>query len=217
MTFSLIDTDPGIDDAMAIVYALSDPQIELVGLTTVFGNVPVATATQNALNLLALTGHAVPVAQGAAAPRTQPVKPHPDFVHGTGGFGEVQLPREPSTAHAADAADFIIQALRMSPGEITLIPVGPLTNLAEALDRAPEIAGLARDVVIMGGALACPGNVSPVAEANIWNDPHAADVVFAADWPMRMIGLDVTEQVRCSPQDFAHLAEARPVTGGFLA
>ncbi|MEM7507199.1 MAG: nucleoside hydrolase [Pseudomonadota bacterium] len=213
----LIDTDPGIDDAMAILYALSDPGIELVGLTTVFGNVPVETATRNALDLMALAGSDAAVAEGAALPRTQPLKPHPDFVHGAGGFGDARLPRASADAHALDAADFIIQALHDAPGEVTLISVGPLTNLAEALDRAPEIAGLVREVVIMGGAFACAGNVSPVAEANIWNDPHAADLVFAADWPMRMIGLDVTEQVRCAPEDFARLADARPVTGGFLA
>lgn len=212
----IIDTDPGIDDAMAIVYALSDPEIDLLGLTTVFGNVPVKTATRNALALVAHLGMDTPVAEGATTPLEQPAHPHPDFVHGADGFGGVALAEPATRADTRDAAQFIIDMLHAHPGEITLIPVGPLTNLAVALDRDPGIASLVGEVLIMGGAVRTRGNVSELAEANIWQDPHAAERVLAAKWPMRMVGLDVTEKVRCTPADFDALASARPTGGGFL-
>ncbi|MEL6477810.1 MAG: nucleoside hydrolase [Pseudomonadota bacterium] len=213
----VIDTDPGIDDAMAILYALSDPGIDLLGLTTVFGNVPVSQATRNALGVLAHVGAEVAVAEGAARPSVQPPQPHPDFVHGADGLGGAVPQGTPAAPDPRDAASFLIDTVKADPGEVTLVPVGPLTNLAEALERAPEIADLAREVIIMGGAVQGKGNISPHAEANIWQDPHAAEQVLSATWPVRMIGLDVTEQVRCVPEDFETLAAARPGAGGFLA
>ncbi|MEM0923703.1 MAG: nucleoside hydrolase [Pseudomonadota bacterium] len=213
----VIDTDPGIDDAMAILYALSDPAIDLLGLTTVFGNVPVAQATKNALGLLAHVGAELPVAQGAAQPSLQPPKPHPDFVHGADGFGEVSPQGVPAMPDPRDAADFLIDTIRAHPREVTLVPIGPLTNLAILLDRAPEVASLVREVIVMGGAVHTKGNITPHAEANIWQDPHAAERVLSAPWPLRLIGLDVTEQVRCIGEDFEILAAARPRAGGFLA
>lgn len=212
----IIDTDPGIDDAMAIFYAAAHPAIELIGLTTVFGNVPVATATRNALRLAAMTGRRIPVAEGAARPLVQPTPPHPDFVHGAGGLGDIAPVAPPARPDPRPAAQFLAEAAAASPGEVTICAVGPLTNLAQAMALHPGIIGNVARVVVMGGALECPGNVNPQAEANIWNDPHAAAAVLAAPWQVTLVGLDITERVNCAPADFAALARAAPVIGGFL-
>lgn len=212
----IIDTDPGVDDAMAIHLAFAHPDIDLIGLTSIFGNVHVEKATRNALALAEMAGARIPVAEGAAAPLVQPLQPPAYFVHGDEGFGT--LPAfAPNTAPDPRPADqFLVDTINAHPGEVTLCPIGPLTNVALALRRDPSIAKKVKEVVIMGGAVETPGNVTPHAEANIWNDPHAAAEVFAADWPMTLVGLDVTEAVRCTPEDFAALAAAAPKIGGFL-
>ncbi len=212
----IIDTDPGIDDAMAIHMALAHPEIELVGLTSVFGNVHVEKATRNALALAEMAGSDVPVAEGASAPLAQPLHPPAYFVHGPEGFGELPAFAPTRAPDQRTAAEFIVEEINAAPGQITLCPVGPLTNIALALRLDPSITGKVRDVVIMGGAIEAAGNVTTHAEANIWNDPHAAAEVLSADWPMTLIGLDVTEKSRCSPEDFAALAAASPLIGGFL-
>jgi inosine-uridine nucleoside N-ribohydrolase len=212
----IIDTDPGVDDAMAIFYAAAHPELDLIGLTTVFGNVPVATATRNALWMVELAGRAIPVAEGAAAPMVQPLPPHPDFVHGVEGFGDLPPVQPMGQADPRPAAQHLSEITAAQPGEVTICAVGPLTNLADALALDPAIARNVARVVVMGGAVTCPGNVNEHAEANIWNDPHAAAAVFKADWPVTLVGLDVTEQVTCSPGDFEGLARAAPVIGGFL-
>ena len=212
----IIDTDPGVDDAMAILYATAHAGLELIGLTTVFGNVPVATATRNALFLAEMAGLDIPVAEGAAVPLVQPLPPHPDFVHGVEGFGNLPPCTPKGQADPRPAARFLCERAAAHPGQVTICAVGPLTNLAAALELAPSIAHNVGRVVVMGGAVGCPGNVNADAEANIWNDPHAAAAVFAADWPVTLVGLDVTEAVKCSPEDFADLARAAPVIGGFL-
>ena len=212
----IIDTDPGVDDAMAIFYAAAHPGLELVGLTTVFGNVPVATATRNALFLAEMAGLAIPVAEGAAVPMVQPLAPHPEFVHGVEGFGDLAPVRPAGQADPRPAARFLCESVAAHPGAVTICAIGPLTNLAAALELDPDIAGNVARVVVMGGAVACPGNVNADAEANIWNDPHAAAAVFKAGWPVTLVGLDVTAQVNCTPADFTALARAAPVIGGFL-
>lgn len=212
----IIDTDPGIDDAMAIFYAAAHPGIELIGLTSVFGNVPVKTATRNALRLAGLTGQRIPVAEGAAAPLVQPLQPHPDFVHGAEGLGDIPPSAPANRPDPRPAARFLADAAAAHPGQVTICAVGPLTNLALALTLYPRIIRNVAGVVVMGGAVGCPGNVNADAEANIWNDPHAAAAVFAADWPTTLVGLDVTARVNCSPADFAGLARAAPEIGGFL-
>ncbi|MFQ5567112.1 MAG: nucleoside hydrolase [Paracoccaceae bacterium] len=216
MTKLVIDTDPGIDDAMAILYAAAHPGLDLIGLTTVFGNVPVATATRNALFLAELAGLAIPVAEGAAVPLVQPAAPHPAFIHGAEGFGDLPPVRPAGRADPRPAGQFLAETAAAHPGEVTVCAIGPLTNLAAALALDPTIAGNVDRVVVMGGAVACPGNVSDAAEANIGCDPHAAAAVFAADWPVTLVGLDVTRQVTCTPGDFAGLARQAPVIGGFL-
>ena len=213
----VIDTDPGIDDAMAILYAAAHPGLELIGLTTVFGNVPVATATRNALVLAELAGRAMPVAEGAARPMVRAAPAYPDHVHGPEGLGDI-APAPPAAApDHRPAARFLADVTAARPGEVTLCAIGPLTNLAEALALDPAIADRTAGVVVMGGAIECRGNATPHAETNIWCDPHAAAAVFAADWPVTLVGLDVTTRVTCSATDFAALAARAPRTGGFLA
>ena len=204
----IIDTDPGVDDAMAIFFALCSPELEVVGLTTIFGNVHTDLATQNALRLLEIAGRSsIPVAQGAAHPLTRPFEgPVPD-VHGEDGQGNVFLSAPTSAAIDLRAATFIVETLRAHPGDITLAPIGPLTNIALALRLEPRIADWVDEVALMGGNALAPGNASPAAEANIRNDPEAADLVFGADWRVTMVGLDVTLKVHMTPADIAAYAE----------
>lgn len=212
----ILDTDPGIDDAIAIMAAIAAPRIDLLGLTTVFGNVPVATATRNSQFLAVTAGAAVPVAEGAARPLVQPPPPHPDFVHGKGGLGALDVPDQ-GPPDPRDAATFIAETAAAHAGRLVLLAVGPLTNLAEALERSPAIAGQVARLVVMGGSLRHRGNVSPRAEANFWQDPHAAARVLAAAWPVTIVGLDVTETVRLYPEDAARLRAAAPRCGALLA
>jgi len=217
----IFDTDPGIDDACALALIAASPALELVGITTVFGNASVETTTRNALYLKRRFGLAAPVARGAERPLSRPPRDFSAFIHGENGLGDVALEDLGSlgASHALDAAGFIVEQLRAAPGEITLIAVGPLTNLALALRQAPEIAGLAAEVVVMGGAFGTagrPGNVSPVAEANVWNDPDAADEVLTAGWPVRIVGLDVTTLCVMGPGYMADLRQQAPGVGGFL-
>ncbi len=177
------------------------------------GNVSVEKTTRNALLLLDLAGRGdVPVARGADCPLLRPAV-YADYVHGRNGVGDVELPepqREPATLHAVE---MIIQTILGAPGEITLVALGPLTNLALAVRREPRIAEAVREVVIMGGALRVPGNVSPAAEFNIYVDPHAAQIVFSAGWPVRLVSLDVTQQTVMAREQFAMLARTgHPVT-----
>ena len=192
----IIDTDPGIDDAMAIFYALQSPELDVVGLTTIFGNGHVEVTTANALRLLEIAGRTdIPVAAGAANPiATVYPGPAPE-VHGEDAQGNIYLPLPMSKPVKETAAQFIIDQVMGHPGEITLVPVGPLTNLALALRLEPRITQKVKEVVLMGGAAFVPGNITPAAEANIWNDADAADLVFSADWPVTMVGLDVTHRV----------------------
>jgi inosine-uridine nucleoside N-ribohydrolase len=192
----IFDTDPGIDDAMALLLIQASPELELVGITTVFGNADIETTTRNAHYLAERFGVAAPIRQGAGAPLHQPPTAPPHHIHGVNGLGDIDLSDYQAPAVDAEPAHrFLIRMLRRHPGEITIVAVAPLTNLALALQEAPDIAGLAKEVVIMGGAFGWGrrrGNASPVAEANIHNDPHAADLVCTAAWPVVMIGLDVT-------------------------
>ncbi len=204
----IIDTDPGVDDAMAIFFALCSPELDLIGLTTIFGNVHTALATKNALNLLEIAGRGdIPVAPGASDALTRPFAGPVPAVHGADGQGEVNLPAPTGKPLNISAAEFIIERLRAQPGEITLVPIGPLTNIALALRLEPRIADWAREVVLMGGNALAPGNASPAAEANIRNDPEAADLVFGAGWQVTMVGLDVTLRAHITPAHIADYAE----------
>lgn len=191
----ILDTDPGIDDALAFFLALASPEVQLEAITTVSGNVHVDHTTRNALALLTLAGRTdIPVARGCADALMIP-HVHAAEVHGNNGVGGVALPAPVVEPVAQHAVDLIIERVLAAPGEITLVPIGPLTNLALALRREPSIAQKVREVVIMGGAVRVPGNITPAAEFNIYADPHAAHAVFHAGWPIRLVSLDVTTRV----------------------
>lgn len=213
----IIDTDPGIDDAMAIAYAVAHPDIELLALTTIFGNVRTDEATRNALALLDHWGSSADVAEGEAAPIAMPGNEPSYLVHGLNGFGGVDIPPSSRRKHESGAVDYIIEASKRHPGEITLCAIGPVTNLARLLDRDPEIVTRLKAVVIMGGAVHVKGNVTPVAEANFWNDPHAADQVLAADWPLVLAPLDSTMPVLFTADFMQALAHENPALGTPLA
>ena len=192
MTRIILDTDPGIDDALAIFLALASPEIQLEAITTVSGNVAVEQTTRNALTLLTLAERTdIPVARGSRNPLVRTPINAPD-VHGTNGLGDVILPEPTIQPVAQHAVDLIIQTVLDNPGDITLVAIGPLTNLALALRREPGIIQHVHEVVLMGGALRVPGNTTPSAEFNIFADPHAAHIVLQAGWPIRIVSLDTT-------------------------
>ena len=203
----IIDTDPGIDDAMAIFYALASPELDVIGLTTVFGNAHVDVCTANAIRILDIAGRAdIPVAEGAARPLAMAYRGPADFVHGVNGLADMPLAAPSRAPHALDAAHFIIDQVLACPGEITLVPIGPLTNIALAMLLRPDLPQHLAGMVIMGGNAFVGGNASPAAEANILNDPEAADIVFGADCPIVMCGLDVTEATVMSSEQIANIA-----------
>lgn len=212
----IIDTDPGIDDAMAIHYAFSHPNLEVMALTTVFGNVWVEQATRNALFLAEQARYPTIVAEGESKPIIMAPNDPSHYVHGDEGLGDMPAPSPSGKADPRPAHQVIAELCREYPGEIVLCPVGPLTNIARLLEYDPEITSFVKKVVIMGGAVYQGGNVTPYAEANIWNDPHAADMVFAADWTVEMIGLDITSTITCDGDDFATLIKPSPIIGRFL-
>lgn len=207
----ILDCDTGTDDAIAILYALRRPGVRLEGVTTVFGNAGVEDTTRNTLQVLELAGRPdVPVARGAAHPLTGTFVPSPHPIHGRNGLGDVELPPPRTRPVGPDAASFLIDLVRRNPGEITLVPTGRMTNIALALEQAPEIARLVRQCVLMGGAARVPGNVTAVAEANIHGDPEAARILFRSGMNITMVGLDVTMQAIFTPE---HL-EAMTGRGG---
>ncbi len=194
----ILDCDPGIDDALAIVFACGHPGLDLAGITTVSGNVELGKVTGNALSVLELAGcPEVPVAAGSAQPLLRPAADGRD-VHGESGLGAASLPPARTGPVSQHAVDFLIERIGAAPGEITLVATGPLTNIALAVRREPRLAGWVRDFVIMGGS-AGRGNVTPAAEFNIWADPEAAAITFRAGWRVSMAGLDVTLQARATP------------------
>ena len=190
----IMDVDTGVDDALALLLALSSPEVELVGVSTVAGNVPLHRTTDNTLRLLQWAGRAdVPVYAGAERPLVRDAVAAAD-VHGATGLGSAQLPKAHSSP-AGDGVEFLLSTLQARPGEVTLVATGPLTNLTQAEARVPGVLRRARQVVIMGGAVGVPGNVTPTAEFNFYADPHAAHQVLASGAELVLVGLDVTEQV----------------------
>ena len=216
MTKIIIDTDPGIDDAMAIFYAAAAEEIDLLGLTAIFGNVTVDMATRNALRLVEAAGLGIPVARGAEKPLEMPhIKPSA-HVHGDEGFGDIPAATPKGKAIEETAAEFLVRMAREHKGELVLCPIGPLTNIALAIQADPKFASNVDRIVLMGGSYKEGGNITPYAEANIYHDPHAAEVVFASGAKVEMVGLDVTHQILCTKEDFAAMAEAAPKLGGML-
>ena len=188
-----LDCDTGIDDALALAYLLASPKAELVGIGTVSGNVSAAGGARNTLDLLNHAGPpAIPVAIGAHDPQVGTFHGGAPHVHGDNGIGGVDLVPSGREPVEATAAELLVKLAHQYAGELRLVAIGPLTNIAEALRLEPKLPELIADVTIMGGAALAPGNISPVAEANIANDPEAAAEVLAADWNVTLVPLDVT-------------------------
>lgn len=187
-----VDSDPGVDDTFALAMLFEAPEkVEVLGISTVFGNVDVGQTTRNAKIICEAAGKAnLPVARGANAPLAAPLDTSP-FVHGTNGMGDMPLPEPTMPESSLRAPQAIIEVILSHPGEITLLPIGPLTNIAMALLLEPSIVDLVKEVVIMGGAVRCPGNITPTAEANFYHDPHAAQIVMSTSWPIVLAPLDV--------------------------
>lgn len=192
----VIDTDPGVDDSLAIFVALNSPELEVLGLTTIFGNAVTTTCTENALRLLEIAERTdVPVVEGAKVPLNGNFRGAASFVHGDNGQGNAALSSPVAKPLNVDAVTFLKEIIESNPNEITLVPVGPLTNIANLLTIHEGIDSKIKEIVLMGGNAQSPGNATPTAEANILNDPEAADIVFSAQCEITMVGLDVTNNV----------------------
>jgi purine nucleosidase len=208
-----LDCDTGIDDALALAYLLADPHAEIVGIGTVSGNIDAAQAARNTLDLLALAQReGIPVAVGAGVPQSGIPHSGAPHVHGANGIGNIVLPRSEQAPGDESAAEMLVRLAHRHRGELRVVAIGPLTNLAAALRLDGRIADFVREVTIMGGAALVPGNVSAVAEANIANDPEAAADVFRATWPITLVPLDVTMDHTLHESDrIRMLSSDRPV------
>ena len=203
-----LDCDTGIDDALALAHLLSRPSVDLVSISTVSGNTTSEQAAINTLAMLALAGRDdIPVAVGAGGPLVGGYRGGASRVHGRNGIGDVELPRAASTQASVAGPEQIVLAASERPGELELLAVGPLTNLARALELEPNLPGLVKRVTIMGGAVWVAGNITEHAEANIANDPEAAQAVFGAGWPVTLVPLDVTLQHSLGVDEQRALAE----------
>lgn len=206
----IIDTDPGVDDAMAIFVALQSPDVEVIGLTTIYGNVYTTLATRNALHLLEVAGRTdIPVAEGSHVTITNGTKLRiADFVHGTDGLGNQNFPPPEGKAIEQNAIEFLVQQANLYPGEVTIVALGPLTNIALAIQRDPAFVKNIGQIAVLGGAFAVNGNVNPASEANIFGDPDAADIVFTSGADILAVGINVTHQVVLTDADRNRLAES---------
>lgn len=213
----IIDTDPGTDDALAILLALNSPEFKVEALTVVPGNVVAQQGLENALKIVSLANRCdVLVAGGAQHPLNQKLITA-EFWHGKNGLANIELPASKCKADSRFGPDLIIELVHKFPHEITLIPIGPLTNIALAVSKDPSIAPLVKEVVIMGGSIS-GGNVNAVAEANIYNDPEAASIVFNAPWPsLTMVGSDVGERTLFTRKNLEEIESAHGPESDFVA
>ena len=209
----LFDTDPGIDDACAILLALASSELSLEGLSIVHGNCSLDQGTMNALAVLELADAAhIPVARGCELPLVQPSLLAPE-THGETGLGYARLTPPSARPIHQHAIDFLIEQILRSPGEITLVAIGPLTNVALAIRQEPRIVGALKEIIIMGGALRHEGNTTALAEFNTYVDPHAAYIVYHAGIPATLVPLDVTYQCILTPGDVSRLLQTdSPIT-----
>uniref|UniRef100_A0A0E0D2B6 uridine nucleosidase n=1 Tax=Oryza meridionalis TaxID=40149 RepID=A0A0E0D2B6_9ORYZ len=206
----IIDTDPGIDDAMAIFVALRSPEVELLGLTTIFGNVYTTLATRNALHLLEAVGRTdIPVAEGSHVTIKKATKLRiASFVHGSDGLGNQNFPLPTGKPLDQSASAFLVEQANLYPGQVTVVALGPLTNLALAIELDPSFPKKIGQIVILGGAYSVNGNVNPAAEANIFGDPDAADIVFTSGADILAVGINITHQVVLSDADREKLEQS---------
>jgi purine nucleosidase len=211
---AILDVDTGVDDALALALAVRHPALRLEAALTVAGNVAVDLTTRNTLRVLDWLGAGdVPVIAGADRPLAGGPMPEAGHFHGADGLGGIPLPPPARSAKPGAAEQYLVERLLAEPGRLTLVCLGPLTNLALALRRAPEIVPAVRQVVLMGGTAQLPGNATPVAEFNVHADPEAAALVFAQPWPLVMVGLDVTTRVGLARTDLGPLRAARHPEG----
>jgi inosine-uridine nucleoside N-ribohydrolase len=212
----IIDTDPGTDDAMAILLALNSPELKVEAFTVVPGNVDGRQGLDNALRIVSLAGRCdVPVAAGAQHPLMQKLITA-QYWHGKNGIAGIELPASHCKPDARFGPDLIIQLVHQYPHEITLIPVGPLTNIALAISKDPSIVPLVKNIVIMGGSIG-GGNVDGAAEANIYGDPEAAQIVFTAGWMVTMVGSDVGERTLITRKELTQLRSTHGPENDFIA
>lgn len=213
----IIDTDPGIDDSLAILLALASPEIQLEGLTVVHGNSSMEQGAINALSILELAGAShIPVAKGCELPLVQPSLLAPE-THGNTGLGYAKLPGPQGRPIAQHGCDFLIEQIMSNPNEITLVAIGPLTNVALAIRKEPRIVGAVKELFIMGGALRHEGNTTPLAEFNTYVDPHAAHIVYHSGMPITLTPLDVTYQCILLAEDVERIKQVASGIPPFIA
>ena len=211
----IFDTDPGTDDAMALMLALNSPELEVRAITVVPGNVTASQGLENALRMVSLANRCdIPIAAGAQHPLFQKLITA-EFWHGKNGLADVELPPSNCKVDGRFGPDLIIHMVHQEPHEITLVPVGPLTNIALALLKDPSIVPLVKEVILMGGSIS-GGNVNAAAEANIYNDPEAAQIVFQAGWPVTMVGLDVGDKTLLSRPYLDQLSRTHGPVNDFI-
>ncbi len=211
----IFDTDPGTDDALALMLALNSPELDVRAITVVPGNVTAEMGLENALRMVSLANRCdIPVAAGARHPLFQKLITA-EFWHGKNGLANVEIPPSKCKVDARFGPDLIIQLVHASPHDITLVPVGPLTNIALAVEKDPSIVPLVKEVILMGGSIT-GGNVNAAAEANIYNDPEAAQIVFQAGWPITMSGLEVGDKAMLTPKYLDELSKAHGPMNDFI-
>ena len=211
----IFDTDPGTDDALGLMLALNSPELDVRAITVVPGNVTAAMGLENALRMVSLANRCdIPVASGAQHPLFQKLVTA-EFWHGKNGLGNIELPPSKCKVDSRFGPDLIIQLVHASPHEITLVPVGPLTNIALAVEKDPSIVPLVKEVILMGGSIT-GGNVNAAAEANIYNDPEAAQIVFQAGWPLTMVGLEVGDKALFTRKYLAELRQSHGPVNDFI-
>jgi purine nucleosidase len=211
----IFDTDPGTDDAMALMLALNSPELDVRAITVVPGNVTAAQGLENALRMVSLANRCdIPIAAGAQHPLLQK-SITAEFWHGKNGLANIELPMSKCKVDSRFAPDLIVQLVHAAPHEMILVPVGPLTNIALAVESDPSIVPLVKEVILMGGSIS-GGNVNAAAEANIYNDPEAAKVVFEAGWPLTMVGLDVGDKTLLSRKYLDQLGETHGLVNDFI-
>jgi purine nucleosidase len=217
VTHIILDTDPGIDDSLAILFALASPEISLDGLSVVHGNSSAVQGTINTLSVLELAKAShVPVYKGCDLPLVQPSLLAPE-THGEQGIGYAKLPAPQTKPQVQHASDFLIEGIMSKPGEVSLVCIGPLTNLALAIRKEPRIVENVKEVFIMGGAIRREGNTTPLAEFNTFVDPHAAHIVFHSGMPITFTPLDVTYQCIFLPDDLNRLLKIDSPVTKFIA
>ena len=211
----ILDTDPGSDDAQALMLALNSPELDVRAITVVPGNVTLEMGVDNALRMISLANRCdIPTAAGAHGPLAQKLITA-EMWHGKNGLANVELPPSKCKLDPRFGPDLIIELVHASPHEITLVPVGPLTNIALAIKKDPTIVPLVKEVVIMGGSIS-GGNVNGAAEANIYNDPEAAQIVFQAGWPLTMVGLEIGDKALFTRKYLDQLGQTHGPVNDFI-